>query len=258
MVMEKSLQVFDFENKKVRIVDIEGVPAFVAKDVVEAVDSVWKASDSIRHIPEEWKGVHSVWTPGGVQEMQVLFEQGVYFYLARCDKPAALPFQKKIAGDILPSIRKYGAYMTPQKIEEILLNPDTIISLAQALKAEQAKARELEAKVAEDYPKVLFADSVAASRTSILVGELAKLLRQNGIEVGQNRLFEKLREEGYLMKEGRSRTMPTQRSMEMQLFEIKERTITNPDGSVRTTKTPMVTGRGQIYFINKLRSGKAA
>jgi anti-repressor protein len=256
--MEKGLQIFEFENKKVRIVDVNGVPAFVAKDVVEGVGAVWEGSKSTKHIPEEWKGVYPVYTPGGTQEMQVLFEQGVYFYLARSDKPAAIPFQKVIAGEILPSIRKYGVYMTPQKIEEVLLNPDTIISLPQALKEERVKAKELEAKVLEDYPKVLFADSVAASHTSILVGELAKLLRQNGIEIGQNRLFERLREEGYLMKEGISRNMPTQRSMEMELFEIKERTITNPDGSIRTTKTPMGTGRGQIYFINKLRGKQAA
>jgi anti-repressor protein len=183
--------------------------------------------------------------------MQVLFEQGVYFYLARCDKPAALPFQRKIAGEILPSIRKHGAYMTPQKIEEVLNDPDTLIELAQILKRERAKASELAAQVEEDRPKVLFADSVSASHTSILIGELAKFLRQNGVEVGQNRLFERLREEGYLMKDGSSRNMPTQRAMEMGLFEVKETTINRSDGGIDIKRTPKVTGKGQVFFVNK-------
>jgi anti-repressor protein len=142
--------------------------------------------------------------------------------------------------------------MTPRKIEEVLTNPDTIIGLAQALKREQEKARELAAKVEADFPKVLFADSVSASKTSILVGELAKLLRQNGVEVGQNRLFEVLRNEGYLTTRGGSgRNMPTQKSMELGLFEIKEITINRSDGGIDVKKTPKVTGRGQVYFVNR-------
>ena len=249
--MDNKLQVFEFESKKVRIVDVNGVPAFVAKDVVEGVGNIWSGVTRIEHVPEEWRGVSSVVNPSGIQEMQVLFEQGVYFYLARSDKPAAIPFQKRIAVEILLSIRKHGAYMTAQKIEEILNDPDMIINLAQTLKKEQAKARELAAQVAEDRPKVLFADSVSASHTSILIGELAKLLRQNGIDIGQNRLFERLREEGYLMKEGSSRNMPTQRAMDMGLFEVKETTINRSDGGIDIKRTSKVTGRGQVFFVNK-------
>jgi anti-repressor protein len=245
------LQVFEFEGRKVRIIRENGEARFVAKDIVEGIGAMWEGSKSVRHVPEEWKGVYSVYTPGGMQAMQTLSEHGVYFYLARSDMPAALPFQKHIAGEILPSIRKYGAYMTPQKIEEVLTNPDTIIGLAQILKREQIKARELAVKVEEDRPKVLFADSVSASQTSILIGELAKLLRQNGVEIGQNRLFEKLREEGYLMKDGSSRNMPTQRSMELELFEVKETTINRSDGGIDIKKTPKVTGHGQVYFVNR-------
>jgi phage antirepressor YoqD-like protein len=189
--------------------------------------------------------------------MQVLFEQGVYFYLSRCDKPSALSFQKKVAGEILPSIRKYGAYMTPQKTEEILTNPDTIIGLAQALKREQEKTKALAAKVESDFPKVLFADSVSASHTSILVGELAKLLRQNGVEVGQNRLFEILRNEGYLLRGGSGRNMPTQRAMERGLFEIKEITINRSDGGIDVKRTTKVTGKGQVFFVNKFLAKKS-
>jgi anti-repressor protein len=188
--------------------------------------------------------------------MQVLFEQGVYFYLSRCDKPSASSFQKKAAGEILPSIRKYGAYMTPQKIEEILTNPDTLISLAEALKREQTKRRELAAKVESDYPKVLFADSISASQTSILVGELAKLLRQNGVEVGQSRLFEILRNEGYLVRSGSGRNMPTQRAMELGLFEIREITINRSDGGIDIKRIPKVTGCGQVFFVNKFLAKK--
>jgi anti-repressor protein len=148
--------------------------------------------------------------------------------------------------------------MTPQKIEEILTDPDTIIGLAQALKKEQEKARSLSAKVESDRPKVLFADSVSASSTSILVGELAKLLRQNGVDVGQNRLFELLRERGYLMKDGSSRNMPTQRSMDLGLFEMKETVINRSDGGIDVKRTPKVTGRGQVYFLNKFLGGHPA
>jgi phage antirepressor YoqD-like protein len=261
-----SLQIFEFEARKVRIVMGNDGPWFVAKDVAEALgyssESLEKIGALMAHIPDEWADRKriSVRSETGVEqhrEVLCLSEQGVYFFLARSDKPKALPFQKKIAGEILPSIRKYGAYMTPQKIEEVLFNPDTIINLAQALKKEQAKAGQLAAKVEEDRPKVLFADSVSASHTSILVGELAKLLRQNGVEVGQNRLFEKLREEGYLMKDGSSRNMPTQRAMELELFEVKETTINRSDGGIDVKKTPKITGRGQVYFISKFCGKKA-
>jgi anti-repressor protein len=251
---------FDFEGRQGRFVLIDGEPWFVAKDVAMALG--YSESTGISRlfeiVPGEWKGVYRINTLGGTQDMACISEHGLYFFLARSDKPKALPFQKKVAGEILPSIRKHGAYMTPQKIEEILTNPDTIIGLAQALKREQEKAKALTAKVESDRPKVLFADSVSASHTSILVGELAKLLRRNGVEMGQNRLFETLRETGYLVKDGSSRNMPTQRSMELGLFEIKETTINRSDGGIDVKKTPKVTGRGQVYFLNKFLGGRPA
>ena len=160
-------------------------------------------------------------------------------------------FQALVADEIIPSIRKHGAYMTPQKIEEVLLNPDTIIKLATELKAEQKKRVALESKVEQDKPLVAFANSVSVAKTSILVGELAKLLKQNGVDMGQNRLFAWMRENGYLIsRKGTDYNMPTQRSMEMKLFEIKETTISHGDGHTSISKTPKVTGKGQIYFIN--------
>ena len=156
--------------------------------------------------------------------------------------------------DVVESIRKHGAYMTPEKIEEVLLNPDTIIQLATTLKEEQQKRIQAERQLEEQKPKVIFADAVSTSRTSILVGELAKIMRQNGIDTGQNRLFQWLRDNGYLIKrKGTDYNMPTQYSMDLGLFEVKETVITHTDGHTSISKTPKVTGKGQIYFINKFR-----
>jgi anti-repressor protein len=251
--MENSLQAFDFEGKSGRFVMVDGEPWFVGRDLAAVLEYNANTPMAVvfKCVPNEWKGVYKIYTLGGNQDLFCVSEQGLYFFLARSDKPKALPFQKKIASEILPSIRKYGAYMTPRKIEEILTNPDTIIGLAEALKREQTKRKALAAKAEADFPKVLFADSVSASSTSILVGELAKLLRQNGVEVGQNRLFEILRSEGYLLRGGSGRNMPTQRSMELGLFEIKEITINRSDGGIDIKRTPKVTGRGQVYFVNK-------
>lgn len=178
--------------------------------------------------------------------------ENVFYRLAmKAKNEAAEHFQAKIADEVIPSIRKYGAYMTPDKLEEVLLKPDTLIQLAQNLKTEQEKRRALEVKVEEQKPKVLFAESVEAAKTSILIGELAKLLKQNGINIGQNRLFEWLRNNGYLIKrQGSDYNMPTQRAMELGLFEIKETTITHSDGHIHVSKTPKVTGKGQVYFVN--------
>lgn len=178
--------------------------------------------------------------------------ENIFYRLAmKAKNETAEKFQAIVADEIIPSIRKHGGYLTPQKIEEALLNPDTIIRLATDLKAEQEKRKALEVKVEEDRPKTTFADAVSTSKTSILIGDLAKLICQNGVQIGQKRLFEWMRQNGYLIKSGSSKNMPTQRSLEMGLFEIKESTFQSPDGSVRITKTSKCTGRGQIYFVNK-------
>ena len=195
----------------------------------------------------------------GGKKPLVVNESGFYTLVLKSRKPQAKPFQKWVTGEVLPSIRKHGGYLTPQKIEEVLTDPDTIIQLATTLKEEQARRKALEAENQVMQPKALFADAVAASHTSILVGELAKLLKQNGVEIGQNRLFRWLRENGYLMKTGSSYNMPTQRSMEQELFEVKETSITHSDGHITVQKTPKVTGKGQQYFINRfLTKGEVA
>lgn len=157
-----------------------------------------------------------------------------------------------------PSIRKHGAYMTGETLEQALTSPDFLIQLATKLKEEKEKNKELEQSVKRMRPKEIFADAVSVANTSILIGELAKIMKQNGVDIGQNRLFDKLRCLGYLIsRKGIDYNMPTQRGMELGLFEIKERTINNPDGSVRITKTTLVNGKGQQYFINKFISNVA-
>lgn len=185
--------------------------------------------------------------------------ENIFYRLAmKAKNETAEKFQALVADEIIPSIRKHGAYMTPQKIEEVLLNPDTIIKLATDLKEEREKRAALEDKVKKDLPLVTFAHSVSAFNTSILVGDLAKLLKQNGVEMGQKRLFEWMRQNGYLIRrKGADYNMPTQKSMERELFEIKEGTVSYGDGHSKTTRTPKVTGKGQIYFIN-LFLGKGA
>lgn len=179
--------------------------------------------------------------------------ENIFYRLAmKAKNEAAEKFQAKIADEVIPSIRKHGAYMTPETIEQVLLSPDTLIKLATTLKEEQEKRKALESKVEIDRPKVLFADAVSTSKTAILVGDMAKLLKQNGVDIGQKRLFQWLRDNGYLIKQqGASWNMPTQYSMDMRLFEVKETTITHSDGHISISKTVKVTGKGQVYFINK-------
>lgn len=187
-----------------------------------------------------------------VGEDDFLPENMVYRLGFKASNEVAQKFQAVLADEVLPAIRRHGAYMTDQTLERAITEPDFLIRLATQLKEEKAKRLEAEKQVEAAKPKVLFADAVSASHTSILVGELAKILRGNGIEIGQRRLFAWLREHGYLIKrQGTDYNMPTQMAMELGLFEIKEGSYVNGSGANIITKTPKVTGRGQTYFINK-------
>lgn len=249
------LQVFSNEQfGSIRIIERNGEPWFVAADVCRALE-ISNNRDAISRIDEDEKDVALTDTLRGKQNMTIVNEPGLYALVIGSRKPEAKLFKRWITHEVIPSIRKHGAYMTPETIEKTLTDPDFIIRLATQLKDEQAKRVALEAKVEADAPKVLFADSVAASKQSILIGELAKLLRQNGVNIGQNRLFAKLREEGYLGTKGEYYNIPTQRAMDMKLFEIKKRAITSPDGRNIVSTTTKVTGKGQCYFVNRfLRS----
>ena len=245
------LQVFNYNGNEVRTIQKYGEPWWVLKDVCEVLDISQAVRVAERLDEDEVSQTHITDSLGRQQSTYIINESGLYNVILRSDKPEAKPFRKWVTSEILHSLRKHGAYMTPQKIEEALLNPDTIIKLATNLKAEREKRMELERQAEKDKPLVTFANSVSVAKASILVGELAKLLKQNGIEMGQNRLFTWMRENGYLIsRKGTDYNMPTQRSMEMELFEIKLTTISHGDGHTSLNKTPKVTGKGQIYFIN--------
>ena len=246
------------EFGEIRTIEVNGEPWLVGKDVALALGYKDTVNALKAHVDEEDKrGGWRITTPSGVQEMTIINESGLYALVLSSKLPTAKKFRRWVTAEVLPSIRRHGAYMTPETLEAAILNPDTMIKLCTALKEEQDKRKALENRVKRDRPKVLFADSVAASKTSILVGELAKLLKQNGVETGQNRMFQWLREQGYLIRrQGTDFNMPTQKAMEMGLFEIKETAITHSDGHVTISKTPKVTGKGQQFFVNAFLSGR--
>lgn len=246
---------FSYSGQEVRVIQVAGEPWFVVTDVADVLE-LSNPSVAVAGLDEDEKGLRKVETLRGEQELVTISEAGLYSLLVRSHKPQAKPFRRWVTHEVIPSIRKRGGYLTPEAIEKTLTDPDFIIRLATELKAERAARLELAAQAKADAPKVLFADSVSVSHTTILVGELAKILRGNGVEIGQNRLFKVLRQRGYLIsREGSDRNMPTQRAMDLGLFEIKETAITHSDGHVSVSKTPKVTGKGQVYFVNRFLSG---
>lgn len=224
--------------------DESGEPWFVAKDVCDAL-CLGRQHDSTRYLDADEKGEGLVDTPSGRQTMVVINEPGFYKLVLKSRKPEAKAFQRWVTHEVLPSIRKKGGYIAAAADE----TPEQIMARA-VLLAQDTIARQ-KAQIEELKPKALFADAVAASDGTCLVGELAKMMRQNGVQIGQNRLFEKLRQDGYLGKTGSNYNVPTQRAMEMGLFRIKETSITHSDGHITVQRTAKVTGKGQQYFINR-------
>lgn len=246
------IQVFNNpEFGEIRTVEINNEPWFVGKDVADILGYSNPRDAISKHVDDEDKGVANCDTLGGRQTLSIINESGLYSLVLSSKLPTAKKFKRWVTSEVLPSIRKHGAYMTPETLEKMVLTPDFGIRLLTELKAEQDKRKALEATVEEQKPHVLFSNAVSASKTTILIGALAKLLKQNGIDIGQNRLFEWLRRHGYLVKHGDSRNMPTQRAMEMGLFEVKESCHLNSNGCNVITKTTVVTGKGQCYFINR-------
>lgn len=251
-----------FENAEfgqIRGVEIDGESWLVGKDVAERLGYSNASKAVMVHVDDEDKKFEMLPVSdsqiGNLVKTALINESGFYSLVLGSKLPNAKKFKRWVTSEVLPAIRKHGGYLTAEKVEEALLNPDVLIRLATELKDEREARRALESKVAEDAPKVLFAQAVEQAENSILVGDLAKLIKQNGTDIGQKRLFERLRAEGYLGTRGENYNMPTQRAMEMQLFHISERTINNPDGSVRLTRTVKVTGKGQVYFINRYTGG---
>ena len=264
--MRKMNELKIFESKEfgsIRTVEVNGEPYFVGKEVAAILGYVNQNRDIIRHVDEDDRMMINNESELNTETVSrlgqrggwLINESGLYSLILSSKLPTAKKFKRWVTSEVLPSIRKHGAYMTENTLEQALTNPDFLIQLATKLKEEQEARKKLEEQAERDKPKVIFADAVASSETSILIGDLAKLLRQNGINTGQKRLFSQLREQGYLIKSGASKNIPTQRSMEMGLFEIKEGSYVDGNGCNVTTKTTKVTGKGQQYFINKFIAG---
>lgn len=248
------IQVFtNSQFGKIRAIDIDGEIGFFGSDLCNILGTDTRDLKSILD-SDQFVNVDTIHIGNhGGKKPLIVNESGFYSVVLKSRKPQAKPFQKWVTGEVLPSIRRTGGYIATKKDD----TPEEI--MARAVLIAQDTINRQKQQIADMQPKALFADAVAASHTSILVGELAKLLKQNGVEIGQNRLFKWLRENGYLMKTGSSYNMPTQRSMEQELFEVKETSITHSDGHITVQKTPKVTGKGQQYFINRfLTKGEVA
>ena len=235
----------------------DGEPLFVAKDVCAALSI---APTAASRLDDDEKGLRLTQTPGGEQNVLLVTEPGFYKLVMRSRKPEAKAFQRWVTHEVLPALRREGGYMVAREDETPEETMARALLLAQGtMERQKRRIAGLEAENEAMRPKALFADAVAASDGTCLVGEFAKMLRQNGVEVGQNRLFAMLREDGYLGKGGQNRNVPTQRSMEMGLFRIKETAVTHADGRVTINRTPKVTGKGQRYFLERYgKTGEAA
>ena len=257
-----------FENPEfgqVRTTVIGGEPWFVAADVCRAL-AIGNPSMALDRLDDDERTLISIEGASNGKPVNGVNEPGLYSLVLGSRKPEAKAFKRWITHEVIPAIRKHGGYMTPEKVEEALLNPDVLIHLATELKEERNRSKALHDlaveqdkhiarqndKIAALEPKGIFADAVSVSKTDILIGDLAKLIKQNGNDIGQKRLFSWLRENGYLIKrKGLDWNMPTQKAMEMKLFRVKETVVTHSDGHTTISKTPKVTGKGQVYFVNK-------
>ena len=244
-----------FENPdfgQIRTVAIDGEPWFVGKDVAEVLGYKETAKAIREHVDADDKGGSVLDTPGGKQNMTIINESGLYSLILSSKLPNAKDFKRWVTSEVLPSIRKNGGYIAGQgQMTDSELMAAALMAAQRTIEDRDRRLSAAEQQIEQDCHKVLFADSVTASDSSILIGELAKLLRQNGVDIGQNRLFEWMRQNGYLCKaRGEMYNTPTQRSMERGWFTIKETAINNPNGSTKITRTVKVTGKGQMYFIN--------
>lgn len=275
-----NLQFFNFEDQSVGVVKINEEPWFVGKDLTNILGYTNGPKAIKDHVDEEDKLSERIVMSGQHRQVFLVNESGLYSLILSSKMPNAKKFKRWVTHEVLPAIRKHGAYMTDEKIEEVLTDPDTIIKLATQLKderqqrlIEQQLRRDAESQVREMKPKALFADAVTSSKSTVLISDLAKMIKQNGVHylyvtvngttkklnMGPNNLFKWMRENHYLIaRKGSDYNSPTQRSMLMELFEIKEKTIVHSDGHTTISKTPKVTGKSQQYFINLFLNGEVA
>lgn len=236
------LQIFrNNDLGEIRVLEVNNEPYFIAKDVCEILD-IKNTTQAISRLDEDERTMFNIGRQGNTNFVN---EYGLYNLILASRKKEAKEFKRWITHEVIPSIRRNGGYILGQE----RLSDDELIQ--KALIVANRKIAEKDRLLEEQKPKVLFANSVETSENSILIGELSTLIKQNGYDIGQNRLFQWLRDNGFLGKHGEKRNAPTQKAMDLGLFEVKVRTVYNPDGSVRTTRTTKVTGKGQVYFINK-------
>lgn len=247
--MENTLKVFTNDQfGQIRTINQNGEPWFVGKDVTDILGYQNASKALSDHVDPEDKLNNESLSSLGQRGGWLVNESGLYSLVFASKLPAAKQFKHWVTSEVLPTLRKHQVYATPEMAEKIINDPDVMIRVLQEIKTERERRIAAEEKNRADAPKVLFADSVAQAENDILIGELAKLLKQNGVETGQNRLYNQLRQDGYIMKNS---TIPTQRAMEAGLFRVIERTIAQPNGTTQITKTTKVTGKGQIFFVNK-------
>lgn len=255
-----NVESFDFNGAPVRVIaKSPDEPWFVASDVAKVLGYA-VAKDMTRNLDDDEKDGQNVPTPGGTQAMTVISESGLYSAVLRSRVPQAKEFKRWVTREVLPSIRRHGTYMTGETIERVLQDPDTLIQLATQLKDERAareasekRAREIEELRAAEEPKRRFADAVASAKNSMLIGEFAKILRANGVPMGQQRLFQWLRDQGLLCRQrGGLWNTPTQRAMDLGLFDVKETVVQHASGDTTVRRTPKLTGRGQVYLAERL------
>lgn len=250
------LQIFNYRETPIRTVQRDNEMWWVLKDVCEVL-GLSNPTMIAERLEDDEKAKFDLGLQGGATN--VINESGLYSVILRSDKPEAKPFRKWVTGEVLPTIRKTGGYVNN---DEMFINT-YLPNLGEVEKAAFRQTlqtlRAANEKIERDAPKVLFAEAVTTAKNSILIGELAKILRQNGVEIGQNRLFEWLRNNGYLVKRrGTDYNAPTQRSIEAGLFTVKETVITRGDGSTEIKRTTKVTGKGQLYFINRFLKNEGA
>lgn len=253
--MNNKLQIFNFEGNEVRTLEINDKPYFVGKDVASILGYSNTRKAIQDHVDQEDKkdGVTIRDSIGRNQKPMIINESGLYSLILSSKLPRAKKFKHWVTSEVLPAIRKHGAYMTDRKAYDIT-HDQSGTALADLLQQAADQLKQKDIQIEKMKPKALFANAVATSKSDILIGQLAKILRQNGYETGQNRLFKWLRKNHYLCARGARYNQPTQKAMNLGLFKVKERIVNNPDGSSQITVTTKVTGKGQQYFINKFLS----
>ena len=252
--MNNEIQQFDFRGASLRtLTDEAGEPWFVAKDVCDILE-LTNPAVALQSLDDDEKTNLSnsyVWSESGRRPL-IISEPGLYRLVMRSRKPEAKEFQRWVTHEVLPQIRKTGGYIpTTAADDDMTILAKAVMIGQRTMEAQKQKIAEQQTRIVELEPKARFADAVAASDGTGLVGELAKMLRQNGMDIGQNRLFRLLQADGYLGKSGSNRNVPTQRAMDLGLFRIKETTVTHADGHTTVSRTPKVTGKGQRYFIDR-------